>query len=97
MATFIILAHMSEKGLREINDSTKRADAFRALAQSLDVEVKDLYWTVGRYDLVFVVEAPDDKVLTTLALSSGKLGYIRTETLRAFDQAEMESILSGVM
>jgi len=97
MATFIILAHMSEKGMREIKESTKRADAMRALAESVGVEVKDLYWTVGRYDLVFVVDAPDDKVLTTLALSAGKLGYIRTETLRAFDQDEMESILSRVM
>jgi uncharacterized protein with GYD domain len=58
--------------------------------------VKELYWTMGRYDFVAVVEAPDEKAMTTMALSVGKLSNVRSETLRAFSRADMEAMLSNV-
>ena len=51
---------------------------------------------MGRYDFVAVVEAPDEKVMTTMALSVGKIGNVRSETLRAFSRADMDAMLSNV-
>jgi uncharacterized protein with GYD domain len=96
MAMFVVLGHFSDQGIRNVKDSTKRADAFKEQAQRLGGSVKELYWTMGSYDIVAIVEAPDEKTITTLGLSVGKLGNVRTETLRAFSKADMEAILSKV-
>ena len=96
MATYIVLAHFTDQGIRGIKDSPKRADAFRAQAKKVGASVKDLYWTLGSYDIVAIVESPDVETVTALGLSVGKLGNVRTETLRTFDQTEMGAILKKV-
>ena len=97
MATYIVLANFTEHGIRSVKDATRRADAFRDLAKTFGISVKDIYWTLGRYDIVTTIEAPDDIAVTALGLSLGKSGNLRTETLRAFSQADMGAILDKVM
>ena len=96
MATYIVLAHFTDQGIRGVKDSPKRADAFKALAKKVGASVKELYWTLGNYDIVTIVEAPDVETITALGLSIGKLGNVRTETLRAFDETELGGILKKV-
>ena len=96
MATYIVLANFTEQGIRNVKDTTKRADAFKEMAKSSGVTVKDLYWTLGHFDIVAMVEAADDMMVTALGLTLGKSGNVRTQTLRAFSPAEMASILSKV-
>jgi uncharacterized protein with GYD domain len=96
MATYIVLANFTEQGIRNVKDTTKRADAFKEMAKSSGVTVKDLYWTLGHFDIVATVEAADDMMVTALGLTLGKSGNVRTQTLRAFSPAEMASILSKV-
>ena len=96
MATYIVLAHFTDQGVRGIKDTPKRADAFKAMAKKAGANVKELYWTLGSYDIVAVVEAPDVEAITAVGLSAAKLGNIRTETLRAFSKTEMASILQKV-
>lgn len=97
MATYIVLANFTEHGIRSVKDTSRRADAFRALAETFGITVKDIYWTLGRYDIITTIEAPDEVSVTALGLSLGKSGNIRTETLRAFSQADMGAILEKVM
>lgn len=93
MATYLLLANFTDQGIRNVKDTVKRAEAFRALAKKHKSNVKDLYWTLGQYDCALVVEAPDDETMTTLALSVGTLGNIRTQVLRAFTAEEIGPIL----
>jgi uncharacterized protein with GYD domain len=93
MATYILLANFTDQGMRNAQDSPKRADAFKEMAKKCGANVKDLYWTLGQYDAVTIVEAADDKTATALALSLGKLGNIRTQTLPAFSAADMQAII----
>jgi uncharacterized protein with GYD domain len=95
MATFISLVNFTDQGIRGVKDSPKRAEAFKATAKKLGVTVKELYWTVGRYDVVVVMEGDDEAVTSTL-LKVGSLGNVRSETLRAFSAADMGRILSNV-
>ena len=97
MATYIILASFTEQGIRNVKDTAKRADAFKDMAQKAGVTVKEHYWTLGSYDVVTVVEAPDDIAVTALGLSLGALGNVRTQTLRAFSRAEMATILGKMV
>ena len=96
MATYIVLSRFSDQGIRGVEDSPKRADAFKALAKKAGATVRELYWTLGGYDMVTIIEAPDVETITAIGLSVGKLGNVRTETLRAFDRDEMTAILKKV-
>ena len=85
------------KGIRNVANTSKRADAAKELAKKVGAKVRDLFWTIGRYDVALILEAPDDETMVTFGLSAGKLGNVRSETLRAFSQAEINQILKRVV
>ena len=65
----------------------------KASAKKLGVKVTDIFWTLGPFDGLLVLEAPDDETATALMLHLGSLGNIQTQTARAFTASEMEKIL----
>ena len=95
MAVYVTLANFTEQGIRGIKDSPKRAQGFRDLAKKHGVTVRELLWTTGQYDLVTIAEGTDE-ALTALLLSVGKLGNVRTQTLRAIDAETFQQILAKV-
>jgi len=97
MATYVVLAKFTDQGIRNAKESPKRADAFKRMAKTFGVTVKELVWTQGHYDTVTIVEAPDEASLMSLNLSLGALGNVRTETLRAFSAAEMTEIIRKML
>ena len=97
MATYIMLANFSEQGIRNVKDTTKRAEALGNLAKKLGRAVKATYWTLGQYDVLAIIDLPDEISATALSLSVGALGNIRTQTLRAFSPEEMDQVLSKIV
>ena len=97
MAIYVVLAKFTDQGIRNAKESPKRAEAFRQLAKTLGVIVKDIFWTQGRYDIVTIVEAPDESSAMSLNLSLGALGNVRTESLRAFSAADMMAIVGKMV
>ena len=93
MVTYVTLFHWTEQGLSKIQDTLKRAEEFGAVAEKAGARVKAQYWTVGAYDGIVILEAPDDATAVGLIAKVAKLGNIRTHTLRAFDSAEMRGVL----
>ena len=96
MATYIVLGQFTDQGIRNVKDSMKRAEAVKEVAKKAGATVKDVYWTIGPYDIATIVEAPDDASLTAFLLSVGALGNVRTQSLRAFGPDEMGRILARV-
>lgn len=96
MAHYISLINWTEAGARNVKDTIKRADAFKEAAKAHGVTVKDIYWTQGAHDLVTTVEANDEIAVMALLASMGKGGNIRTQTMRAFTQAEMGQIIAKI-
>ena len=96
MAAFIALLHYTDQGIRGCRETTKRAKAFSALAGKVGAKVRDIFWTLGEYDLVAIVDAADAETAEALMLSLGSQGNVRTQTLRAFSASEMEKILAKV-
>jgi uncharacterized protein with GYD domain len=94
MATYIALANFTDQGIRNVQDTTKRADAVGKAAKKFGVNMKQIFWTMGSYDMVVVFEAKDDVSMTAFGLAIGKAGNVRTETLRAFSKDEMKGILA---
>jgi uncharacterized protein with GYD domain len=56
--------------------------------------MRDIYWTLGAYDLVCVLEAKDEASLTAFNLALAQQGNVRTQSLRAFNAAEMDQVLA---
>ena len=94
MATFISLINVTQQENSDLKDSPDRAAKFTSMAEKAGAKVKEIYWTIGSYDVVVVMEAPDDKTLAVALLGMGSFGNVRTQTLRAFDSSEMEEIVS---
>jgi len=94
MATFISTIKFTEQGIQNIEDTGKRANAFRASAKKLGVKVTNLYWTMGPFDGAIIFDAPDDETATAAMLHLGMLGNVQTTTARAFNAAEMGEIVA---
>ena len=92
MATFIGLVNFTDQGIRNVKDSPDRYEAFRAMAEKVGVAVKGIYYTIGHYDMVLIVEGSDEAAITAM-LKVGSLGNVRTETLRGFSLEEMRKII----
>ena len=97
MVTYVVLGNFTDQGARNVKDSPKRADAFKEMAKTFGVTVKEIVWTQGRYDIVTVLEAPDEAAAMSLSLSLSALGNVRTETLRAFSAADMTKIVGKML
>lgn len=93
MTRYIVLASFTDQGIRAVKDTTRRAAAVREIGARFGVQMKDIYWTLGKYDIVLTVEAQDDASMTAFGLAVGALGNVRTQTLRAFDVDEMQGII----
>jgi len=94
MPNYIGLISWTDQGIKAYANTVDRAEAAAQLATKFGGNLKQLYWTMGAYDLVSVFEAPDDETATAWALASSSLGNVRTTTLRAFDAAEMREIVN---
>jgi uncharacterized protein with GYD domain len=97
MVAYVVLANFTDQGIRNAKDSPKRAEAFEQLAKTFGVTIKGFYWTQGQYDIVTILDAPDESSAMALNLSLGALGNVRTETLRAFSAADMMSSIGKML
>lgn len=97
MATYIILGNFTDQGIRNVKETTKRAESFRAAAEKLGAKVKEVYWTLGEYDVAAIVDAPDEASMTALGLSIGAQGNVRTQCIRAFNTNEIGNILGKMV
>jgi uncharacterized protein with GYD domain len=97
MAMFVVLAGFTDQGIRNVKETIGRAEAFKEMAKKTGITVKNLYWTLGKYDVVAICEAPDDESATALSLSLCSRGNLRSETLRAFSSEEMKKILGKMV
>ncbi len=96
MAKYVSLLQFTDQGIRNVRDSIKRAAAATAEAEKMGAKVTDAFWTMGAYDVVLLLDAPDDETISAFSLKVGSLGNVKSQTMRAFRREEMESILAKV-
>jgi len=93
MPTYVATVNWTAQGIANFQDSVDRYDAAAGQFEKLGVRFVDAYWTLGEYDLVVVMEAPDDESLTAALLQLGAGGNVRTKTMRAFSREEMRGVI----
>jgi len=96
MPTYISLINYTQQGAQNIKKSPARFDAAKKAVQSMGGDIKQVYLTMGQYDLVIIAEAPDDETIGKFLLATGSLGNVRTQTMRAFTEDEFRKIVAGL-
>jgi uncharacterized protein with GYD domain len=96
MPTYLTLFNWTEQGVKNVKDTAKRAQAARETWEAAGGRFIGVWWTFGQYDGFVVHEAPDDATANRLLVSTGMKGDIRTTTLRAFGEEEIEGILENL-
>lgn len=93
MPTYVTLIKWTDQGVKNARDTVQRARHFRSDVERHGGKLGSIYWTHGQYDLISVIEAPDEQTAMATLLALESLGNVRTQTLRAFNETEMESII----
>ncbi|WP_233851032.1 GYD domain-containing protein [Paraburkholderia sp. HD33-4] len=93
MATYVVLLQFTDQGIRTIKNTAQRAGQAAEMAKSFGCEMKQIYWTLGEYDLVSVIDATDEQSFLAFGFALGSAGNVRTKTLRAFDKDEISAVI----
>jgi uncharacterized protein with GYD domain len=96
MAMYVSLVQFTDQGIRNIKDTIKRSEAAMAEAEKMGMKIIQPLWTMGAYDVVVLLEAPNDETMSAFTLKIGSMGSVKTQTMRAFRREEMEGILSKI-
>jgi len=94
MPAYVSLLNWTDQGIKNFRQSTERAKEFTKLVEASGGTVRELVWTVGEYDLVTVIDYPDEESAVAASLKLGAAGNIRSNTMRAFSASEMERIIA---
>jgi uncharacterized protein with GYD domain len=96
MGIYISLINWTDQGVKNVKESPGRLDAGKAVAKKYGCELKQFFMTIGAFDMVAVMEAPDDESAAKFALTLASGGNVRTTTLKAFDEATYRKIIGGL-
>jgi uncharacterized protein with GYD domain len=96
MPTYVMLANWTDQGVRTIDESPKRVDAARKTLEEMGGRFLSTYMTMGAHDLIITYDAPDDAVAARFILLLGKLGNVRTISLKAFPEEAYRQIVNSL-
>jgi uncharacterized protein with GYD domain len=96
MPTYILLVRWTTQGIQKVKESPSRLEAGKKAFEAVGIKIKSFFMVMGQYDMVNVVEAPDDATLARALLTLASQGNLQTETLRAFTEDEYKKIISAI-
>lgn len=97
MPTYVILASLTDQGVRTMQDLPRRLENARATFRDHGAELKQIYFAMGQYDYIVLAEAPDDETMTRVSLAVSSQGNVRTNSFRVFTEAETLSMIDGTI
>ena len=96
MPSYVLLAHWTDQGVRTIGQLPKRLDAAKKLLEEMEGQFREILMTMGEYDLVAIYEAPDDAVAARFTMMLGKMGNVRTTSMKAFPEEAFRQIVQSL-
>jgi uncharacterized protein with GYD domain len=96
MPIYINLVSWTDQGIRNIKEAPQRIDAFKKMVEAANGKLIGFYLTMGKYDIVTIIDAPNDEALANIALNTGSKGSIRTETMKAYTENEFRTIVAKI-
>ena len=95
MAVYVTLYRYTDEGMKGIKSAGQIAEGWQAEAGKRGVTVHALYWLLGQYDALTIVEGDDDAV-QSLLLAIGAQGALRTETHKAMSLEDVQRLTAGI-
>lgn len=96
VAHYVVLVQLTKRALNTIEETPERLRKLRAMLSEEDVELETVFLTLGQYDAVALVRAPDDETVARAILSGARDWVLETETLRAFPEEDFLDIVKGL-
>jgi uncharacterized protein with GYD domain len=96
MGKYVLLGNWTDQGVRDVKNTVKRSRAAREAFAAIGVNAREWFFTVGQYDVVLTVDAPDDETLTRATLALAMNGNLRTTFMRGFGEKEMEALVGSL-
>jgi uncharacterized protein with GYD domain len=96
MTTYIMLVNWTDRGLQAVTDGPKRLDDAKRMLADMGGQMRSFYLTMGQYDLVGIFDAPDDAVAVRFTLMLGRIGNVRTTTMKAFPEEAYRHIVNSI-
>jgi len=93
MGHYIILGSYTEQGIKNVMDSPKRDEEARRMMEKSGGKMQ-LYYTMGEYDFISIIEMRSDEDLARFLLQVGRSGNVRTKTLKAWSESEIHKVMS---
>ena len=94
MPIYVGLGNWTDQGTKDFRGAVQRGNAFQEAVNQAGGRVRELVWTMGAYDFIALLEAPDDETAAVLVLRLAAVGNVRTTTMRAFDADQMTDIIA---
>lgn len=94
MQNFVILGNWTDQGIRNVATAPERIKATHSMIEKAGGKMQ-LFFTMGEYDFVMIVEIPKDEDMAAILLCVGSIGNFRTKTMKAWTEAEGTKILTA--
>jgi uncharacterized protein with GYD domain len=96
LSQYILLINWTQQGISNIKESSDRYSSFKTSVEKAGGKLIGGYYTFGEYDVIIIIEAPNDEVVMSLMLKVGSAGNVRTKTLKAFTAEEGMNIIKNL-
>jgi uncharacterized protein with GYD domain len=96
MPIYVVLGNFTQKRMETIKKLPESIKENKEVFGSFGVKARELIFTLGRYDVIGIFEAPNEEAITKALLSWGSRGLLRTETLTGFTAEKMVELVKGI-
>ena len=93
MATYVMFTSLTDEGRKTIKENPKRLKEVNKEVEAMGVKILAQYALLGPYDFLNILEAPDNKTVSKVAIELGSRGTLQTMTMAAMSIDELTSNL----
>jgi uncharacterized protein with GYD domain len=94
MPVFVVLGNWTDQGIRKVTEVPARDKAVHEMVNKAGGKMQ-VFYTIGKYDFVAIIEVPKDDDIMAILLCIGSMGNVRTSTMKAWTEAEAAKIITA--
>jgi len=83
MPTYVMLTNLTADGIRTLKNNPGRVAEVNKEVEQIGAKVVAQYATLGQYDFVTILEAPDEQTMAKVSVELGSRGTMSSQTLTA--------------
>ena len=83
MSLYIMMSTLTDEGRKTVKSNPLRIKEVNKEVEAMGVKILAQYVTLGQYDFMNVLEAPNNEVIAKVAIELGSRGTLQTSTLAA--------------